>query len=430
MLALPTRCSSNQHSAGRRQFLGDLWTGMGVTAGAGLFAHQLGASEVARQGKSVVVIFLDGGISQFESWDPKSDTETGGPFKAIPTSVPGIHISELLPYTAQQMHQMALVRSMNTGLDDHGLAKNLVRSGRTTRSATEYPELGAVVAKGLERPDFSLPGYIRTMVSGVGGRGRDSSYLGPAYASVSIGAEAGGIANSRLPEGLTVESDQRRQEWRRFLNDRYRLRVQTPDLDSYSQSFTQASKIMERSELFDITREPESVQLSYGKSEFGKKLLLARRLVEQEVPFVEVSHDGWDFHHNNFEFHLHYVADFDRPFAHFLADLSERGLLERTLVIVMTEFGRTPKINAGYGRDHYPNAWSIAMAGCGIQHGAVIGKTDAKGIEVTDRQVDHRHLFHTYLRAVGIDSSGHFQIAGRSFPIADPAFGPIEELLA
>ncbi|MFN9292509.1 MAG: DUF1501 domain-containing protein, partial [Planctomyces sp.] len=106
-----------------------------------------------------------------------------------------------------------------------------------------------------------------------------------------------------------------------------------------------------------------------------------------------------------------------------------RGLLERTLVIVMTEFGRTPSINAGYGRDHYPKAWSMAAAGCGIQHGAVIGATDAKGVEVTERKVDHRHLFHTWLRAVGIDSGGQFEIGGRKFPIADPAFGPIEELL-
>jgi uncharacterized protein (DUF1501 family) len=121
---------------------------------------------------------------------------------------------------------------------------------------------------------------------------------------------------------------------------------------------------------------------------------------------------------------------FDRPFAFFISDLAQRGLLDKTLVVVMTEFGRTPKINAGYGRDHYPKAWSIALAGCGIKHGAVIGSTDAKGIEVTDRKVDHRHLLHTYLRAVGVDSSGEFDVAGRKVPIADPAYGPIEELLA
>ncbi len=423
-------CGKIDHVLGRRQFMGEFLTGTGVILGSSLFSHPLGASEVATQGKSVVVVYLNGGISQFESWDPKTDLETGGPFKSIPTTVPGIHVSELIPHTAKMMHRMALIRSISTDLDDHGLANNIVRSGRQTRSPTEYPELGAVVAKGLERPEFPLPGHITTMVGGVGGRANNAAYLGPSYASVAVGAEKGGIVNTQLPEGISVAVDSRRHDWRRFVNNRHRSRVQTAEIDAYTQCYEQALRLMERRELFDISKEPEATQEAYGKSEFGKQMLLARRLVEQEVPFIEIQHSGWDFHHNNFEFHLHYVADFDRPFAYFLADLEQRGLLGRTLVIVMTEFGRTPKINAGYGRDHYPNAWSIALAGCGIQHGAVIGKTDAKGIEVTDRKVDHRHLFHTYLRAVGINSAGEFEIAGKKFPIADPAYGPIQELLA
>jgi hypothetical protein len=427
-------CGTIDHALGRRQFMGDFLTtaasGAGVLAGTSLFSHPLGAGELAGNGRSIVVVYLNGGISQFESWDPKSDLETGGPFRSIATSVPGIHISELLPKTAQQLHHMALIRSVSTDLDDHGLANNLVRSGRTTRSATEYPELGAVVAKGLERPDFPLPGHITTMVGGVGGRANNAAYLGPRYASVSVGAEQGGIVNTQLPEGVTVAVDSRRHDWRRFVNSRHRSRVQSAEMDAYTQTYEQALRLMEHRQLFDISQESDAVQHAYGKSEFGKQMLLARRLVEQEVPFIEIQHAGWDFHHNNFEFHLHYVADFDGPFAHFLADLEQRGLLERTLVLVMTEFGRTPTINAGYGRDHYPKAWSIAAAGCGIQHAAVIGSTDARGIEVTERKVDHRHLFHTWLRAVGIDSSGQFEIGGRSYPIADPAFGPIEELLA
>ncbi|MEI6540113.1 MAG: DUF1501 domain-containing protein [Planctomycetota bacterium] len=423
-------CGTIEHGIGRKQFMGEFLTGMGAIAGTSLFSHPLGATEVAKHGKSVVVVYLNGGVSQFESWDPKTDLETGGPFKAIPTTVPGIHVSELIPHTAQQMHHMALIRSLSTDLDDHGLANNLVRSGRMTRSATEYPELGAVVAKGLERPDFPLPGHISTMAGGVGGRANNSAYLGPRYASVAVGAEKGGIVNTQLPDGMTLSVDSRRHDWRRFVNSRHRSRIQSAEMDAYTQCYEQALRLMEKRELFDISQESASVQEAYGKSEFGKQMLLARRLVEQEVPFIEIQHGGWDFHHNNFEFHLHYVADFDRPFAHFLTDLNQRGLLERTLVIVMTEFGRTPTINAGYGRDHYPRAWSIALAGCGIQHGAIIGSTDAKGIDVTDRKVDHRHLFHTYLRAVGIDSSGQFDIAGRKFPIADPAYGPIEELLA
>lgn len=423
-------CGTSDHGHGRRQFMGEFLTGGAVVAGSSLFSHPLGAGEITRNGRSVVVVYLNGGISQFESWDPKTDSETGGPFRSIATSVPGIRISELLPRTAQQMHHMALIRSISTDLDDHGLANNLVRSGRTTRSATEYPELGAVVAKGLEQPDFPLPGHITTMVGGVGRRANNAAYLGPGYASVAVGAEKGGIVNAQLPEGMTVAVDSRRHDWRRFVNSRHRSRVQSAEMDAYTQNYEQALRLMERRELFDISLEAESVQLAYGRSEFGRQLLLARRLVEQQVPFIEIQHAGWDFHHNNFEFHLHYVADFDGPFAHFLTDLEQRGLLGRTLVIVMTEFGRTPNINAGYGRDHYPKAWSIAAAGCGIQHGAVIGSTDAKGVEVTERKVDHRHLFHTWLRAVGIDSSGQFDIGGRLYPIADPAYGPIEELLA
>jgi uncharacterized protein (DUF1501 family) len=424
-------CLSPHHSLARRQFVGDLCAGgAAVASGISLFSHPAGAAQLAAHGRSVVVIFLGGGISQFESWDPKTHLETGGPFKSIPTSVPGIHISELLPHTATRMHQMALVRSISTDLDDHGLATNIIRCGRTTRTATEYPELGAAVARGLERTDFPLPGHIRTMPEGIGRRNNNSAYLGPQYASVSVGAEKGGIVNTQLPDGMTVETDSRRQDWRRFVNKRHRQKVQTAEMDAWTQSYEQALRLMERRELFDISREPAEIQTAYGSSPFAKQLLLARRLVEQEVPYIEVSHDGWDFHHNNFEFHLHYVADIDRPFAHFLTDLTERGLLQRTLVIVMTEFGRTPGINAGYGRDHYPKAWSMAMAGCGIQHGAVIGKTDEKGAEVIDRKVDHRHLFHTFLQAVGIDSTGQFEIAGRHFPIADPAFGPIQELLA
>ncbi|MFM7152181.1 MAG: DUF1501 domain-containing protein [Gemmataceae bacterium] len=423
-------CGDIEHLLGRRQFMGDLLTGAGVVAGSSLLASPTGAREVAKRGKSVVVVYLGGGISQFESWDPKPNLETGGPFKPIKTTVPGVHISELLPHTAKQMHRMALIRSLNTKQDDHGLANNLIRSGRMTQSATEYPELGAVVAKGLERPDFILPGHIATMPAGAGGRGNNAAYLGPRFASVRVGAEKGGVMNAQLPNGMTVMADQRRHDWRRFVNNRFRAKIDSADIDAYTQTYEQALRLMERRELFDVTLEPTKIQESYGKSEFGKQLLLARRLVEQEVPFVEIQNDGWDFHHNNFEFHLHYVTNIDRPFAFFLEDLAQRGHLERTLVIVMTEFGRTPRINTGYGRDHYSRAWSVALAGCGIKHGAVIGKTDNKGIDVTDRQVDHRHLFHTYLQAVGINSSGEFEIAGRKFPIADPAVGPIKELLA
>lgn len=403
--------------------------GVGAATGVGLFTHPLGATELVDQRKSMMVIFLKGGLSQFESWDPKPHVEYGGPFKAIPTTVPGIHISELLPYTAQQMHHMALIRSINTGVNDHDLSYNMVRTGRDTRSVGDFPMIGATVAKAADRDDFPLPGHIFVSVAGNGGRTNNAAYLGPKYASISVGGTKEGVVNTVLPSGMAVSVDSQRHAWRRAVNERFTKRLQSAQTNAYTQSYEQALRLMARREVFDITREPQSVQEKYGSSALGRQLLLARRLLENEVPFVETEHENYDSHHNNFNFHIDHLVDFDHTFATFIADLADRGLLERTLVVVMTEFGRSPMINHGFGRDHWPNSWSIALAGCGIHKGAVIGKTDDRGFEITDRQVDHRHLLHTYLRAVGVDSSSDFTIEGRSFPIADPAVGAIEELL-
>ena len=158
-------------------------------------------------------------------------------------------------------------------------------------------------------------------------------------------------------------------------------------------------------------------------------MLLARRLLENNIPFVEVSHGNYDTHANNFNFHIEHLDEFDAYFSLLIADLADRGMLQTTLVIVMSEFGRTPAINPYFGRDHWGQSWSMAMAGCGISAGAVFGKTNAKGTEVVEGQVDHRQLFHTYLQAVGVDSTSEFEINGRTYPIADPAAGPIKELL-
>jgi uncharacterized protein (DUF1501 family) len=156
---------------------------------------------------------------------------------------------------------------------------------------------------------------------------------------------------------------------------------------------------------------------------------MARRLLENGIPFVQIQHSNYDTHNENFNFHLEQLGEFDRAFSALMGDLHERGMLETTLVVVMSEFGRTPKINARYGRDHWGKAWSICCGGAKIQPGAIIGATNANGTEVSDRPIDHGHLFHTYLSAVGMDSLGSFNIGGRDMPIADPSHGPISELL-
>ena len=159
----------------------------------------------------------------------------------------------------------------------------------------------------------------------------------------------------------------------------------------------------------------------YGNHEFGRHCLLARRLLEAGVTFVKVTHSNYDTHHENFDFHIEQLGEFDRTFATLLDDLDQRGMLDSTLVVVMSEFGRTPTINRNYGRDHWSRAWSVALAGCGIQGGACVGRTNDNGTAVTDRQVNGGHLFHTYFRALGLDPTRNHHHEGRPIPMADPA---------
>jgi hypothetical protein len=296
--------------------------------------------------------------------------------------------------------------------------------------AAEYPHLGAVAAKALTGDTHPLPGHIHVASGGGGSRADDAAYLGPKYGSISVGVEGKGLRNSDLPGSLQPEQDKRRQHLRRELNDHFLQRRRTAEMDAYTQSYEQALQLMERRDIFDISKESTSMLDLYGNHELGKQCLLARRLLENDITFVQVSHSNYDTHNENFNFHLEQLGEFDQSFAALIQDLAERGMLESTLVVVMSEFGRTPHINQYYGRDHWGQSWSIALAGCGIQPGAVIGKTNELGTEVVDHQVDHRHLFHTYLRAVGLDSTGEFHVGGRDMPMADPAAHAIEELLA
>jgi uncharacterized protein (DUF1501 family) len=187
---------------------------------------------------------------------------------------------------------------------------------------------------------------------------------------------------------------------------------------------------MEQREVFDVSKEPDREFDRYGRHDFGRHCLLARRLLEAGATFVQVSHSNYDTHNENFSFHLEQVGEFDQGFATLIEDLHSRGRLQNTLVIVMSEFGRTPNINPWYGRDHWDAAWSVVLGGCGIKAGNVIGKTNALGTEVADRQVHAGHLFHTYLKAVGLDPANDFDVEGRAIQIADPSATAITEALA
>jgi hypothetical protein len=423
-------CGSAEHGIARRQFLGTMAAvGAGaITSGLGVFSTPVIARQLRSDQKRIVVFNMHGGLSQLESWDPKPGTTTGGPFRAIPTSVPGVHISELLPQTAQQMHHLCLVRGVNTSEDDHGKGAYMMLTGRRQTPASDYPQIGAVAAKALAPVESSLPGHILITPGGGGGRGNDAAYLGPKFSSIQLG-NGNPPQNTTRPEGISESSEMARQDFRRHVNERFLNRRRTAVTEAFTYSFEQAQQLIEQRDVFDVTKEPEADAERYGKYDFGRHCLLARRLLEKGITFVQLSHSNYDTHNENFNFHIEQLGEFDRSFACFVSDLAARGMLDSTLIVVLSEFGRTPNINLYYGRDHWSKSWSVCLAGCRIPRGAVYGTTNADGTEVTEGQVDHGALFHTYLQATGVDSTLSFDIDGRKMPIADPAAAPIEELL-
>ena len=419
-------CRSTDHLLARRQFLGTMAAGAGAL-GLSAFTKPAFTAELAKQQMRMLVFNMHGGLSQLESWDPKPATNTGGPFRAIPTSVPGTHICELLPMTAKQMHHLSIVRSVDTTEDDHGKGIYMMLHGRRQTPAADYPTLGAVTAKALTPDSAALPGHIIVTPGGGGGRSNDASYLGPRYASINLG---GGKppANTDRPEGLTEAMDASRQAFRKQLDEAFFARRRTARTEAYTYSYEQAQQLLAQRDVFDASKEPEADFERYGKHDLGKQCVLARRLIEKGITFVQVTHSNYDTHNENFNFHLEQLGEFDQAFSNLVADLADRGLLDHTLIVVLSEFGRTPNINVYYGRDHWSRAWSVVVGGAKIHRGAVYGKTNDNGTEVKENKVDHANLFHTYLQGVGVETAGTFAIDGRELPVADPASKPIREL--
>src|SRR5437588_420526 len=318
---------------------------------------------------------------------------------------------------------------LNTADDDHGRGYVQMHTGRRPNPAEQYPHLGSVAAKLLGREDSPLPGYIHVTPRGEGVSRQDAAFLGPRFAPVAFN-DGNPPANLLRPPTLSEIADQQRAALQARLNQRFTQGRRTADTEAYMNSFDQASQLMERRSIFDISRESQRARDRYGNHDFGRHCLLARRLLENGVTFVNVMHSNYDTHYENFDFHIEQMGEFDRTFATLLDDLAQRGMLESTLVIVMSEFGRTPKLNRNFGRDHWSKAWSVALAGCGIKGGTVVGKTNANGTAVTDREVNGGHLFQTYFKAVGLDPKKSHYVDQRPIPMTDPKANVIQEVLA
>ncbi len=425
-------CNPWEHAISRRRVLGAM---TGAAAGVGLgglggLLEPAVAEELKRNDKQVLMVWLDGGMSQLESWDPKPDTPYGGPFRAIPTSVPGIHVSELMPRIAQQMHNLAVVRSMKTEDPNHSSGVPKILRGHPKNRGVTYPYFGSAVAKLLGPTESGLPPYVWVKPGSGGFISKHAGFLGAKYGALALG-DGKPPENLVRPDNITPEDDAARQELRERLNRRYADRHPKPFSEAHSYVYDVAQTLMKHEDLFDEANLPQRDRDRYGTHDLGRHTLLARRLIEAGVRFVQVSSYGWDTHGGNFNSHASRVPKVDQSFSALLEDIQERGLMDRVLVIIMAEFGRTPRINGSLGRDHWPNAWSLAMSGCGVKRGLVVGETLADGTDVKSEPYDIGHMFHTWYSALGIDTHATEYMNGtQPLPLAHDDMDKVPDLLA
>ena len=380
---------------------GGLATFMGMPIRGLLGAETKAGPRRPAQADAVILLWMGGGMSHLDTFDPKPGAATGGEFAAIRTAVDGITVSEILPTVASQLQHATIVRSLTGDSADHGNATHHLLTSYPQVRELVHPSLGSIVANQVERLG-DLPAFVT-----VGGEAPSPGYLGQMAEAYFIGEPGTPDPTIALPEGITQVRAQRRLEILEGLNGRFSSPVESL-VDAVGGSYAAAVKLMQSPALaaFDIASEPASVREAYGDTRFGRGCLLARRLVEQGVRFVQVNLGGFDTHVDNFPTMRSLGAIIDPAIGTLLGDLASSGRLDRTLVLLLSEFGRTPVINGSAGRDHYPDVFSGLLAGGGIKRGFVLGGTDPEGRKAVERPVRVADLHATVVDQLGIDPDG------------------------
>jgi len=388
-----------QEGVDRRGFLRLLGAGAAGLVGFGLLDRlALFADDLRRQQKACILLWMAGGPSQFETFDPKPGAETQGLTRAIATATPGIRIAEHWTHVARETDDLCIIRSMTSREGNHGRATYLLHTSYPPSGGIVHPGFGSIVARALGRADFDLPSFVSILGPSVG-----PSFLGVRYGPFVVNDP------NRPPDHLmSPVSDarlRRRLDLLRELEEPFAEEGAVEQVRDHQTLYAQTARLVlsPQARRFNLDNEPSRLRDSYGRSPFGQSCLLARRLVEAGVPIVEVQSSGWDTHGNELPTLRRLIPPVDQGFAALLADLKMRGLLERTLVIWMGEFGRTPRVNLSDGRDHFPEAFNLALAGCGVHGGQVIGATNPLGTAVAQRPVTVPDLFCTLYQALGID---------------------------
>ncbi|MGI8982562.1 MAG: DUF1501 domain-containing protein [Pirellulaceae bacterium] len=403
------------------------------------------AESPAAKPKACILLWMSGGPSQMDTFDLKPGHANGGTFKETQSAVPGIKISEHLPGVASQMKDLAIVRSLTTKEGEHGLATQLMMTGyQPQQAAVRYPSLGSLLSKELGREDTDLPNFVSLSPTRMG----DAGFLGPDYSPLTVsGASDDPNARANLSlEDLAPPRDRNEKTVKnqfdilRFMQQDFAAKNSGDAIKAHKASYAKAMRMVETQarKAFQLEDEKAELRDAYGRNRFGQGCLLARRLVERGVAFVEVTLSsvpggaaGWDTHGDNFTQVKALSGVLDPAWTTLMKDLRDRGLLDSTLIIWMGEFGRTPKINPGSGRDHFPAAWSMVMGGAGVKGGQVIGKTDAGGEAVADRPVTVAELYATFCSALGIDpKKENISPEGRPIGLVDRGADPVKELIA
>ncbi len=399
--------------------------------------------------RSCILLWMSGGPSQMETFDPKPGHANGGPTTAIETSVPGIQIADNLPKLATMMDHLVPLRSMATNEGDHTRATYYLRTGYLPQGPLQYPSMGAFISRQLRQEPLDLPSFIsinpfRAFSPAAFGPG----FLGPAWSPLIVAAQRQGdsdvsfeVQNLKLPSNVTeAQVDARLRLLSAQEHDFLAQRPGSPGA-SHLESYAQAVRMMKSGSVaaFNLDQEDDQLRDAYGRNAFGQGCLLARRLVEQGVSFVEVSLNGldvaggagWDTHADNFKSVKSLCEVLDPAWATLMSDLKQRGLLDNTLVVWMGEFGRTPKINENSGRDHWPGSWSTVLGGGGIRGGQVYGKTSDDGMEIVENRLTVPGLMATICRSLGLDpESTNLSPVGRPVPLADHGAVAVEQVLS
>lgn len=415
------------------------WLGVGLLPGFVSGASTVAAAEKATAtvvaptqpatAKNIIYLYMGGGMSHLDTFDRKTGAKTAGPTKFIPTSAAGVSVSEHLPHTAKQMHHVAVINSLSSTQGAHEQGNYFMHTSYFLRGTIRHPGLGAWADLLLGGGNATLPNYVY-----VGGDSQHpgAGFLPASYTPLFVNNPENGLSNVQLSKGLTSDRFAARLALAGELDQEFRSTFPQRNVKAYADMYDDAVTMMKSSDLkaFDLTDEPAKSRDFYGRNPFGQGCLLARRLVERNVRFVEVSLSGWDTHTANFVKVPEQCAILDQTLAALLADLASRGLLKDTLVVLTTEFGRTPDINQNVGRDHYPQAFSALLAGGGIKGGVVYGKTDGEGRNVDSDSVEVTDFNATIATAMGLPLNKEvFSPSRRPFKVADKG-KPVMKLFA